>query len=65
MKQVTREQFFAVVVPVDSVISINGNAAEYKMRYSDKLIGKSVESLSDDPNEYTRTEYFLTDSPVS
>lgn len=45
MKQVTNDQFYAFVGPLDAIISIDASYSSiYKMRHNDKVIGKVVES---------------------
>lgn len=64
MKTVPRDQFYAAVMPIDTVIGIPFNQSdtvEYRMRNSGKLVGKSVDT--DDYNEDGSVvrNYFLTE----
>ena len=45
MNQVTKEQFYAFVGPLDVIIDVHStDDSLFKMRYSGKIMGKVVES---------------------
>lgn len=63
MKKVTKDTFYATVGDVDAVVLIVPGdypyTAEFKLRNSGRVIGKAVDRISELPDEYTVTDYYI------
>jgi hypothetical protein len=64
MKEVTRDEFYATVGNVDAVVNSVGDypyTSEYRMRISNKLIGKAVNREGrHDEDDLIVKQYYLT-----
>lgn len=63
MKKVTKTEYYARFMNEDAVISVPCvGVAEWSMRYSKTIIARSIDRVSEDPNEpYTVTDYFISE----